>query len=315
MLDTNCTVRKSSFSLDDRPDQARCLLRATGQYLDKLRSLGIFDKSLVFILSDHGTRSGFLKRTPAGTAPGFVMSSANPTIAFHAVGDAQPFRTSPAPVVLADVVPTILARLGLPLTEGGIDIDTVKDDADRVRTFTFFRNAGDIQYDFLPVFSQYTIRGSVRDPRAWSPSGPAKVSQRDSPLSAVDFAQPTISRYLGIGWSAEAAGIAHSWVIASPAVVSGVLPTSGKARLTINVLNPHENQHVTIEMNGRDIAEWDSPQPHGWEKHVIEFDLRADEQGQPARIEVIVKKIDFTGGERARQTGIAVNVLKVESAL
>ena len=314
MLDTNCTVRKSSFSLDDRPDQARCLLRATGQYLDKLRSLGIFDKSLVFILSDHGTRSGFLKRTPAGTAPGFVMSSANPTIAFHAMGDSQPFRTSPAPVVLADVVPTIMAKLGLPASEGGIDVDTVKDDADRVRTFTFFRNAGDIQYDFLPVFSQFTIRGSVRDPYAWSPSGPSKVSQRNSSLSAVDFSKPTISRYLGLGWSAEAAGIAHSWVIASPAVVSGVLPASEKARLTINVLNPHENQHVAIAVNGRAIAEWDSPHPHAWEKHVVEFDLRADEQGQPGRIEVIVRKIDFTGGERARQTGIAVNELKVVPA-
>jgi hypothetical protein len=314
MLDTNCTVRKSSFSLDDRPDQARCLLRATGQYLDKLRSLGVFDKSLVFILSDHGTRSGFLKRTPVGTAPGFVMSSANPTIAFHDMGDTRPFRTSPAPVVLADVVPTIMAKLGFPVNEGGVDIDTVKDDADRVRSFTFFRNAGDIQYDFLPVFSQFTIRGSVRDPSAWSPSGAAKVSQLDSSLSAVDFSKPTISRYLGLGWSAEAAGIAHSWVIASPAVVSGVLPASGKARLTINVLNPHEDQHVAIAVNGRDIAEWDSPHPHGWEKHVIEFDLRADERGQPARIDVLVRKVDFTGGERARQTGIAVNELKVEPA-
>jgi hypothetical protein len=96
--------------------------------------------------------------------------------------------------------------------------------------------------------------------------------------------------------------------------VLGVLPASAKARLTINVLNPHENQHVAIAMNGREIAEWDSPHPHGWEKHVIEFDLRTDEQGQPARIDVIVRKIDFTEGERSRQTGIAVSELKVEPA-
>jgi hypothetical protein len=207
-----------------------------------------------------------------------------------------------------------MAKLGLPLNEGGIDIETVKDDADRVRTFTFFRNAGDVQYDFLPVFTQFSIRGSVRDPNAWSPSGQVKVSRRDASLSVVDFSQPTISRYLGIGWSAEAAGVAQSWIVASPAVVLGVLPTTAKARLTINVLNPHEDQHVAIAINGRDIAEWDSPHPHGWERHVIEFDLPADERGQPARIDVIVRKIDFTGGERARQTGIAVNELKVEPA-
>ena len=55
-LDANCNytgarpLRRANYT-----DQARCGIRRVGEFLDKLRQLGLYDSSLIIVSSDHGT--------------------------------------------------------------------------------------------------------------------------------------------------------------------------------------------------------------------------------------------------------------------
>jgi hypothetical protein len=316
MLNPDCTVRRLGAAFTDFQGQAHCLLKETGRYLDKLRSLGVFDNTMMFILSDHGSRYGFLKkRAPGAAAPPYVMSSANPTIAFHAFGDNSPFRTTSAPATLSDVVPTIMSQLSLPGNGNGVDITALNENTDRLRTFTFFRNAGDAANEFLSNVDHFEIRGSVQDPKAWTVSTDSGlIRSQEAPLSDLSFGSAALSRYLGLGWSAEAKGVAQSWIISNPAVINGTLPDADKVRLYVNFLNPHKDQRVSVKLNGREVAQWSVPFAQAWTDYAADFLLGSNERGRPARIELVVAQIGPVGSDAARDVGISVKAFRIEPA-
>ncbi|NNC00855.1 DUF229 domain-containing protein, partial [Corallococcus exiguus] len=160
---------KSKNSFGEFQGQAVCALHRVADYIDKLRSLGVFENTMMFVISDHGARYGFLKRPDGkGGPPGYVMSSATPSIAFHDFGDNRPFSTSPAPAMLADIYPTILAPLQISTQTFGTDLRKVAPDAKRDRPYMFFRNAGDASGEYLSKIDRFVIRGNVHDPRAWA---------------------------------------------------------------------------------------------------------------------------------------------------
>ncbi|WP_112661797.1 sulfatase-like hydrolase/transferase [Microvirga flavescens] len=307
MVTADCRPQTETSTLKDFQGQATCALRQAGEFLDKMRSLGVFDNTLLFIISDHGSRYGFLqKRGGKAGAPAYVMSAATPSIAFHDFNDKGEFRLNHAPVMLADVHATILSALGDTTETFGRDVRKVAEGEQRQRTFLFFRNAGDASGDFLSKIDRFVINGDVRDPAAWSPLVEGASAQA-APLAAIDFGKPTISNYLGLGWSAEAKGVAQSWVLASPAYLSGRFPEGRRFRMTIDLLNPHKDQTVSVKLNGRDLAEWKFPDPVSWTEKTIDIELRPEELGKAATLEFEVTQL----GDNAR--GIAVRAIKLEA--
>jgi len=313
MITSNCQLRKQGATFSDFQGQASCILHRTGDYLDKLRRLGIFDKTMMFIISDHGSPYGFLKKSGNPSVPPYVMSSANPSLAFHDFGDNREFRTSTAPLMLTDIYPTIMTRLGIPSETYGADIGGISEGMDRVRPFMFFRSAGDAAGERLSSFDRFEIHGDIHDPIAWSPATGGQVLNGDAPLQDLDFGNASISRYLGIGWSSEAKGVPLSWVITSPAFISGMLPKGNTIRLTIQFLNPHVDQVVGVKLNGRELAQWHIPQPVSWTERTIEFTPHPDELQAPVKIELHVGTIAVTKQGQSAATGIAVKSIKVEA--
>jgi arylsulfatase A-like enzyme/Tfp pilus assembly protein PilF len=94
----------------------------TGRFLDFLRQRGLYDPALIIVLSDHGEGLGDHGEQEHGL---FVYrESIQVPLLIKLPHSAQRGSTVDAPVGLSDVMPTILARLGLPSpsTVSGLDL-------------------------------------------------------------------------------------------------------------------------------------------------------------------------------------------------
>ncbi|WP_112661798.1 sulfatase-like hydrolase/transferase [Microvirga flavescens] len=306
MLSADCKVRNQGQAFTDFQGQAYCVLRKTGQYLDKLRELGVFDNSMIFVISDHGSRYGFLKASPRTPVPGYVMSSANPSLAFHDFGARGEFRTSAAPAMLADIYPTVLSSFGLKPDVLGMSLRDLKEDAKRERPYLYYKGIADAYGDFFPQVERFVVTGNVRDPAAWAVTGSHSNSANDAPLGRLVFGKPETSRFLGLGWSAEAEGVPVSWIIANPASITGRLPQGGRpVRMAMSFINPHPGQVVRISLNGRELARWDVPEVGQFNRNFV-FTPTEEDLAGVARVEVDVEKIAPVTQGDVRQVGIGV---------
>lgn len=152
--------------------QARCGLRLVDRLLDRLRELGIYDRSTVVLTADHGwqfaRRIDELRvRTPAGRLDGIVQK-ASPLLAIKPAGHTGPFRISRAPTMITDVPATILDLAGLPQEYPGESVLRLDEQAARPREYAhhWWFDAGWQQpyFDLLWIFS---VNGPVRRAESW----------------------------------------------------------------------------------------------------------------------------------------------------
>jgi hypothetical protein len=154
--------------------QARCALKVVGQFLDRLRALGAYDRSVIVLSSDHGwpvfRREHPLRsvRTPAGSLDQ-VATHAMPLLAVKPVDGSGPLRTSRAPTALTDIPATIFDLVGLPYeSAGGVPALRVNEEAIRSREFvdhSWTNVSWDRPYfDLLRLFS---VRGPILQASSW----------------------------------------------------------------------------------------------------------------------------------------------------
>ena len=107
--------------------QGRCALAVVQKLFDRLRTLGVYDRTVIVLTSDHGWNrlrpdhplEGV--RTPAGNLDG-VAVRAMPLLAVKPAGSSGPLRTSYAPTAITDIPATILDLINIPndqLPQGG----------------------------------------------------------------------------------------------------------------------------------------------------------------------------------------------------
>jgi hypothetical protein len=280
-----------------------------GQYLDRLRTIGGFDDAAIFVIADHGTRGGFLEPSP-GIIPEFIRSSAYPTIAYHAPGQAGPLKISQAPVALSDVYPTVLADFGLKSDNAQGGLGRAEGFGGREREFRFYKGITDIYGDYIPQSELFRISGDVRDPAAWHSGG---VAVRDPQnLEMVDFGTPEASTVLNYGWSEEAKGQALSWLIANPATISGKISGQHRTRVTLRILNPHHNQRITFKVSDQVVGVIREPVPTGWVERQIEFDAQILPAGASA-LAVEAEVIGAQSERDLREVGVAFDWIKFEA--
>lgn len=103
----------------------------TGRFLDELRARGLYDRSLIVLMSDHGEGLGDHGELEHGV---FLYREAIqvPLLVKLPNGE-RAGETIEAPVAIADIMPTILARIGIERPEGldGIDLFSTSLDASR----------------------------------------------------------------------------------------------------------------------------------------------------------------------------------------
>jgi len=175
VLDRECGfVDRRSVERRAYAAQSRCALNLVGRLLDRLRALGIYDRSAIVLTADHGWR---LPRrghplagtpTPAGDLQDVALT-AMPLLAVKPFGASGPVRVSMAPTTITDIPPTI-ARLASLAPEvfpgpGVLDIDA---GSDRARGFAFhsWRDT-DWRREYFDALHVFSVEGPIRQPASW----------------------------------------------------------------------------------------------------------------------------------------------------
>ena len=181
VTDADCAYAPKSAPMPkDFANQARCALSAVRTLLDRLRDLGLYDRSAIIVTSDHGVDLAYIEpedehplrgmRSPAGVTLPQIEAYATPLLLVKPLVAQGPLQTSDAPTSITDVPATLLDLAGLSATLGhGTSVLRMNPAAPRRRRYAHHRTARPSPFhDVLYVFS---VDGPIANPDAWSYHG------------------------------------------------------------------------------------------------------------------------------------------------
>jgi len=277
-------------------NQAKCGLDEIVEVLEKLKSLGIYDSSLIVINADHGYPGipnslkyfksiGLEKRldskandlAPNKEAFAQILATAMPTLMIKPPHSQGLFEISNAQVELTDIPDTIASIMKINETFNGKSVYEVDPDITRERHYLFYdrhppkRN----ETNYCTKITEYIIRGSVFDPSSWQ-----RGSVFDGPddlltvqTKKIDFGSDKAFNFLITGWSGNESfedGLTFNWALGRSASILLSLPKEA-VRLTANV-KPHlfsKPQSITISVDGKVIGIWNLSNRWEWQERSI----------------------------------------------
>ena len=134
------------------------------RYLDQLKELGLYEDATIIITGDHGWHGG--SDTTLPTESGYPLIT---TLLVKESGASEgALKTSSAPVMQGDIIPTILKSEGITTaTDFGMSVFDVPEDQPRKRKYNFqslqYTN-GETDYEVI----EYEIVGRARDLKSWT---------------------------------------------------------------------------------------------------------------------------------------------------
>ncbi len=244
--------------------------------LDRLRSLAIYDQSVIIIQSDHGSGASF-RMQEAGSGRWIdslnsklrVWGGVLPLLLIKPAHSREPLKVSEAPVELNDIPATVTALLGLPHEFGGNDVFAVKSGEERQRRFyrELSKRNRAAKTGYFEGLQEYVISGSVFRESSWQVGQiyrkPAAFRNRKylwgTPL---EFGlEGNVHRFLLDGWSGPNKG--GTWTGAKAASLElEVHPPNNDTVLLSATLRPFvvpdkiPLQRVLIHINDNPVGEW-----------------------------------------------------------
>jgi len=275
---TDCTFAgaETSYSIENFSMQSRCTLLLLKEFLDQLRTLGVYDRSTIVIHGDHGGGVSFPMRDADG---GLTTSSDSlrrvwgnplPLVLVKPHAATGELQVSNRPVALTDIPATVAELVGSAQNPfPGQSMFSGDADAPRIRTFstsTVHRNDAAAK-DSFDIFSTFEISGSIYDLSSWSEE---KLSQAPV-LGEDDFyrwgtelsfgKQGSFKPFQKTGWAITRSGNI-TWTVGDEARLVLPLPVpAGPVRMRamlkpLLVPGKLDRQRVTVIVNGRELASW-----------------------------------------------------------
>lgn len=260
--------------------QGRGALRIAERFIAKLKALGLYDSSMIFVMSDHG--SSF--RVPAsfcaaqGGAPrvggehpvvsDLIIPQGLPLLMVKPFNAGGALRVSDAPVTVGDVTATVASALGMGKEFTGESVFARGESEDRERRFLLYY-WGDHRWteEYLPLMTEYAVRGPSGCRESWAPTGrrfpPGGGGAGYAWGTEIGFgAGGSYLRYALEGWSLPQEG--YTWTEEARAtLVMPVEPPRGDMVMRA-VLKPwippggkREYQRVIVEVNGETLGTWE----------------------------------------------------------
>jgi len=263
--------------------QDRCALSGMIDFLDRLKSLEIYDSALIILQADTGLGVPIEKMRNygpqiKGRCPPNLIGNALPLLAVKPPHSSGPLKISNAQVMLSDIPATISSVLSLNEDFPGESVFQVNPEEERERRYYHYKwRSEHWQAEYLPILQEYLINGSVFDGDSWS------IGRRYLPpnlhgsllTEKIDFGAPEASRFLLGGWGSDEKdskeGLTFKWALGNSAALQLSLPKDESVILTANVksLRFVKPQRVTIKVDGNKIGEWEIGSDWKWEKHSV----------------------------------------------
>ncbi len=303
-LDAECNyigINRASREL--YAGQARCAIKRVGEFLDRLRELGLYDSSMVLISSDHGIAlppDGFNgERETLGGPLSILSGSALALLVVKPPNSTGPLRISQAPTMISDIPATLADTLGLKNPFPGISAMKVDEHAARPRTFAVYPwSSADWKADHFPYMDVFTINGSVIDGSAWKTEDPIYPPGTDVGVRSRGFYPP----------ERGGTGITFRWI--GPTAYLHAPPSAKGLELTVRsaATNP---QTLTVEMRGKVV---DTQQLSDNEWHTLHYQIAPRPKDAEPDAEWIILKVDPMWRTRTdrRRLGVMTRDLRWE---
>jgi len=171
----NCEYEKLGFSRANYLGQARCVLKLVGRFLAGLKKAGIYDRSLIIVLGDHGVSRenlGILAERSPGVwaleAENDLFSNirrgAIPLLLVKRFAASQPgLKVSDAPSTLADIPRTVFAEAGVPTRVPGVSLFELREGEERPRPYFAISGKGLRNHKLQP----FRVDGFSWSPESW----------------------------------------------------------------------------------------------------------------------------------------------------
>ena len=166
-VDAGCRPVREPWTRQSAVAQDRCAVTKVIGVLRRLQELGIYDRSAIAVLADHGT--GLQARQPA---PWIWGELASPLLLLKPFGARGALAHSARVVGLTDVAASLCAWSGDCRTDSGSDLAR---DSPAAPSYPFFVYHWRHEYwlaGSVPIAARYEVRGPPRDPGSWSRVAP-----------------------------------------------------------------------------------------------------------------------------------------------
>ena len=153
-------------------EQARCAVKRVTQILDRLKDIGVYDKTFVVISSDHGIASPSAqfannRQTPMGPLAR-LAGNAMALLVVKPLNSDGPVRISHAPTTITDIPATILDGVGVQPNLPGYPALKLSEDTPRVRPWAFYDwERDDWGQNYFETLDIVEIDGRVLDGNSW----------------------------------------------------------------------------------------------------------------------------------------------------
>ena len=176
-LDGNCVqITKEKYTewgwVRANVEQSTCAMAQIEEILDRLRDLGVLDKTLVILAADHGNHINLLE--PDNDDPAWApipgVSKVLPLLLVKPMGAKGSLKVSRAPVSLVDIPQTVVTDMGIEQTFPGHALQDTRENESRTRVYFDYQWEHSFWFaDHLPPVREYKVNGPARNPASWSP--------------------------------------------------------------------------------------------------------------------------------------------------
>jgi Sulfatase len=272
LLDESCAyVPGLPLTWNNRRIQARCALDQFLRFLDKLRTAGIYESSLIIVNGDHGTAEeikmlnddGAREKAPYHESLPRIASLALPLLAVKPPHARGPLKTSRAAVGLTDLPATISALLRLNEEYSGRSVFEVDPSEARERKFYFYDwYKTNWENEYFDYIDEFTIRGNPRDRKSWQFIQSLRPPRVSFETGMILFGTDQSNRFKRSGWGtnhkATGNGYAYNWAVGDSSFLVVALPKKAAVTMSARLKSfPFSKpQIISIKVDQKVIGEW-----------------------------------------------------------
>ncbi len=270
--------------------QDRCSLNHFIEFLNKLKTLGIYDNALIVVQADHGCwrvpqslNQISLKNTDNDIGKDFhdeedfasKVCASSPLLLVKPPHSAGPLKISDAPTALTDIPATITSILNVNDKFEGRSVFDIRPDEVRERQFNYYYEllqSGNKYYDFI---DEYSITGNLFDRTSWKHIGRLVPPVPPQAVQIIDFGSDSAKFFTRSGWGTKEqepgeGGHAFVWALGKTASIFISLPkTAVTLTATVKSLFKSGDQTVTVIVDGKEAGRWKNIEFSQWENHFV----------------------------------------------
>lgn len=269
VLDAECRfIGVKKVSRETYAGQARCAIERVGALLDRLRALGVYDRSLIIVSSDHGTGlepPGLNGHSPALTRErvSLMAGTAKALMLVKPPGRDGALSVSHAPTSHVDLPATVLDLLDL-RADAPAESESMfrrHREVPRTRSFGMYDLRERFPTKYFTRMDVMSIEGRVVDAAGWIPR--ESIWRPDMRLEAdeIDFGTDAGDPHVGEGWAEHrreslwrSGEVTFVRALARRAVIFATLP-AGESELVLRVASAYRApQTLRVDVDGRTVA-------------------------------------------------------------